>query len=142
MQTIIITGLVIVEKIALTLDLARHYSAAGQRVTVVDNVARLPIDTLDVPAAIDYQRLARDILPELDTIITQADAGVLLVALSEQVPPDALFGTLASFDDMTVLALIDLRTCDCFPAMRERLEQYADLTIYCPYELEDVINKL
>jgi hypothetical protein len=42
--------------------------------------------------------------------------------------------------EIQLLALIDLRTCDCFPTMRERLEAYADTVVMLPYNLEEVLS--
>ena len=36
--------------------------------------------------------------------------------------------------DVQIVALVDIRTCDCFPALREALEAYADRTIYLPLD--------
>jgi hypothetical protein len=144
MKVIVLTGLVSIEKGEFAVELARHYKQQGLSVTVIDNIARQPINHPDTTFSI--RRIEGDILPELSDLLREVDTDVVLVASSEQVLPEALFVTLDKlYDDfdkieIRTLALIDTRTCDCFPHVREQLEQYADEVVRLPYQLEKVLR--
>jgi len=146
MKVIALTGLVAIEKIELAHDLADHFTATGQRVTVFDNVARLPMTAGDMPAPVN--RVDGDILPQLPDLVGDSDADTVIIALSEQTHPHDLFVALdnlyLSHDDIEVrtIALVDTRTCDCFPTVREALETYADVTVNLPFGVTEVINHL
>ena len=143
MQLLLLTGLVTVEKIDLTRQLAAHFAATGERVAVLDNISRLHIDPNDLPAAVSYQRINRPL--DFTADLSHLGADRVLLALSETAEPNHTFTALLDLPsgvDVTTLALIDTRTCDCFPAMRATLEDYADLTVNLPYVIEDVIAKL
>jgi hypothetical protein len=38
------------------------------------------------------------------------------------------------------IALIDLRTCDCFPNLRQAFEEAADITVMMPYHLAEIVS--
>jgi hypothetical protein len=145
MRLIVLTGLVVVEKSQLANDLADYYSAQNLSVTVIDNIARIPIENLSVPIVRLVDITADSVLADT---IAQHKSDVLILAASEQIHPDQLFVTLDNLSgeleaiEITVLALIDLRTCDCFPNVRERLETYADTVIMLPYQLKDVLQEV
>lgn len=40
------------------------------------------------------------------------------------------------------IALLDTRTCDCFPTLREEMEQTADLTFWLPFDLKEALWKV
>jgi hypothetical protein len=40
------------------------------------------------------------------------------------------------------IALLDTRTCDCFPTLREEMEQTADLTLSLPFDLKEALWKV
>ncbi|MEM9951318.1 MAG: hypothetical protein AAF846_06955 [Chloroflexota bacterium] len=142
MKVIVLTGLVTVEKAQLSLDLANKAVANGLSVKMIDNIARQPI--------VNNQHLIEqrtgDILPQLPAVLANTDADVVIVALSEQTHPEKLFVTLDALteqftdSDIYSLALIDTRTCDCFPNVRQALEMYADATIMLPYQLDEVLT--
>jgi hypothetical protein len=142
MKLIVLTGLVAVEKAELALELAEHYRQQGQSVTVLDNIARMPIQT----NAVSVQRIEGDSLTQLSYWLTRANSDVVIFAVSEQVHPDTLFVTLdnlyhqSATIEIQTLALIDTRTCDCFPHVRESLEAYADVVVMLPYSLNEVLN--
>ena len=144
MKLIVLTGLVAIEKAELALELAEHTMQQGQSVTVLDNIARMPLQTTAVPV----QRIEGDSLEQLSYWLTDVNSDVVILAVSEQVHPDTLFVMLDNlynqFDTIEIqtLALIDTRTCDCFPHVRESLEEYADVVVMLPYSLDEVLNNV
>jgi hypothetical protein len=60
--------------------------------------------------------------------------------------PDALFVLLDELREqnpaleITTLALLDTRTCDCFPHLLVSLEEYADAAVYLPLETDEVLE--
>lgn len=143
MHIIALTGLVSVEKIDLTIDLAAYYREHGQRVAIVDNVARMAID----PARLDgvpVVRLDGDLSQYLGATLEHLDAGIVILAASEVTNPHDLYATLDLLSNVSVtaLALIDTRTCDCFPQVRDLLVSYADVVVNVPYNTEHVIDRL
>ena len=146
MQLIVLAGLVAVEKRDLAHALARAFQQKGEAVALIDNIARLSIHALD--PAMHVQRVDGDSLPHLPALIDQQTSARVILALSEQTRPADLFVTLDEMRqrradlDVRTLALIDLRTCDCFPGVREQLEAYADHVIMLPYQLDDVLALL
>ena len=143
MKLIVLTGLVVIEKINLTVELADFYLKQGQSVSIVDNIARLAIDSEVAPVM--PIRINDDITQRMN-IVAQQDSDVVLLAVSESTNPDTLFTSLELLHDeidnleIYTMALIDLRTCDCFPNVRERLELYADQVVMMPYKLEEVLH--
>lgn len=143
MKLIVLTGLVVIEKISLAVELAEVHSALGNSVTIVDNIARIPIDSEIAP--VPPQRISGDITNQMDSI-DQIDSDVVILAASESANPDTLFTALELLRDtiadieIETIAMIDLRTCDCFPNVRERLELYADKVLMMPYDLEEVLD--
>jgi hypothetical protein len=140
MELIVLTGLVLVEKINLTIDLARHFQQAGRTVTVLDNVSRLPIAWDRFEPVVRLDDLQRDLQPALAQVASE----VALLAVSETVPPDDLLLLLDDLPEVNVqiIALIDTRTCDCFPQLRVILEDHADVVIHLPVEFAEVVEQL
>jgi hypothetical protein len=62
--------------------------------------------------------------------------------------PDALFILLDQLRDddpaleLSTLALLDTRTCDCFPNLRVTLEAYADYSVYLPVDTDELLEVL
>lgn len=147
MRLIVLSGLVTVEKNVLALELADIFVAQGQRVTLIDNGQRLPVDEAGVPGAALVRLegdLAGSLLPTLDSITSD----VVLLAVSETVQPDVLFMLLDEVRqvrpdvEVQTLALIDTRTCDCFPQYRQSLEAYADVVVNLPVRAVEVVAKI
>lgn len=144
MKLIVLTGLVSVEKIELAGELTTFFKKQHIKVSILDNIARLQMNPQEFNAPV--QRITGDMTTELESVLSQLDADVVILALSEQAHPDNFFITIDSLSDtieeidVFTLALFDLRTCDCFPNLRETLEQYADASIYLPYKLDEVLN--
>jgi hypothetical protein len=147
MKLIILAGLVAIEKHDLAAELAAHYTQAGQRVTVYDNVARLALQ----PDQLGYGELVRlrgDIFAQLPALLATLNSDVLLLALSENNAPEQVYlmrDHLRDHNpalDIRTVALLDLRTCDCFPQTRLEYEQTADVIVMLPYDLERVIEAL
>lgn len=146
MKLFVLMGLLSIEKMQLAGELAWHFHERGQSVTVLDNIARLAIDSETLPVL--PQRLAGDALSKLLDAIAQADSDVVIVALSERAEPAATFVALDGLTErvqglqMHTIAMIDLRTCDCFPHVREALEMHADISLLMPYSLAEVLEAL
>lgn len=146
MKVIALIGLVSIEKIQLTTDLATHYTwHTDKSVTIIDNVARLAID----PVQLSDEPLVRingDLTDSLADHLQSANSDIVLIAVSETAELDNLFVTLDIISenlphiDLTTLGLIDLRTCDCFPNLREKLEDYADVHLLAPFDVQEVIS--
>jgi hypothetical protein len=139
MRLIVLTGLVAMEKIRLAAELAQHFHHAR----VIDNVARLAMNSEEFIQPIE--RITGDILPELPALIAQSKTEVSILAVSEETNPHKLFEILAHIGELLpqlnilTIALIDLRTCDCFPHLREALEEAADISLLLPYKLDEVL---
>ena len=138
MKLIVLTGLVSIEKIQLAGELAQAFPHAR----IIDNVARLAMNSEAFAQPIE--RITGDILPELPVLLAEQHEFTIL-AVSEETNPHALFDTLEKIGAMQpeleiiTIALIDLRTCDCFPHLREALEQAADKSLLLPYNLSEVL---
>ncbi|GAB5490782.1 MAG: hypothetical protein Phog2KO_09970 [Phototrophicaceae bacterium] len=143
MKVIVLTGLVSIEKAQLTRDLATYFTDE-KSVVVIDNIARLALE--DSPETVTVKRYSEDISKKLGAILQENPSDIAIVALSEQAHPEKLFIELDDLqeqrDDWQIytLALIDTRTCDCFPNVREALELYADISIMMPYSLDEVLT--
>lgn len=143
MKVIVLTGLVSIEKAQLSIQLATYSQEHALDVYIIDNIMRQAIPT-ETPHTM--QRITEDILPDLDTLLSDIQADVTIIALSEQAHPEKLFVALDQLreqfpaSDFHALAMIDTRTCDCFPNVRQALEMYADASIMLPYELDEVLT--
>ena len=69
-----------------------------------------------------------------------ADA-VVVWPVPAEVHPENVLEMLDRFPNAEIrqIAMIDNRTCDCFPHLREMLEDHADLTLNYPFAIEEVI---
>lgn len=145
MKVIVLTGLVSVEKADLVAELAGYSASLGQSVQLIDNIARQPLSKT-LANTQNIVRVQGDDLDQLVASIAQASADVVIVAVSEQAHPEKLFLALDDLRDafdtveMITLAMIDTRTCDCFPNVRQALELYADVSLMMPYDLEQVLD--
>lgn len=147
MRLIVLAGLVSIEKIELAAALAQHFMQAGQSVTVMDNVSRLPLDDSrldDVVAVRIDGALGAQLIPALSGL----PGDVVILAASETISPDELLLLLddarrqISGLEVQMLALIDTRTCDCFPQFRVSLETYADGVVNLPAAINEVVEVL
>lgn len=143
MKVIVLTGLVSIEKAQLTGELANHFKA-DLTVAIIDNITRTAINFAD--DSLPVKRIEGDLIADLSQTVHNITADVTIIAVSEQAHPEKLF---VAIDDLREqqpdweiysLALIDTRTCDCFPNVREALELYADATVMIPYQLDGVLN--
>lgn len=134
MRLIVLTGLVVVEKLQMAVDLA--WQNAAEPLLVIDQVSRLSLDCTRLPEQARCVRLEGDLLP----LLREAHEPLVILAASESLAPDALFMLLDEARNalpalsVQTIALVDTRTCDCFPTLREMLEAYADRTIYLPLD--------
>ena len=146
MKVIALIGLVAIEKIEIMTQLATHYTwDTDNSVTIIDNVARLAID----PASLSDEPLIRvngDITGGLVDILRDIQTDIVLLAVSETAELDHLFVSLDLMTeqlphiDLITIGLIDLRTCDCFPRIRERLEDYADVHFLAPFDVNEILG--
>jgi hypothetical protein len=143
MRVIVLAGLVSVEKIELAAVLAKRLIDAGQTVTVIDHQSRMPLHDVRFDGTL-RARIDGDLQDGLLPALTDAVSDAVLLLVSETVPPDDLFTLLddarraAPALDVYTLALIDTRTCDCFPEFRVTLEAYADEVVRLPAVWDDV----
>lgn len=148
MKVIALIGLVAIEKIQLAVELATYYTwQTDKTVTVIDNVARLAID----PAQLSDEPLIRisgDITEQLADHLKTIETDMLLIAVSESAELDNLFIALDIITetlpdvDLITIGLVDLRTCDCFPNLRVKLEDYADVHFLAPFNAEEVVGAI
>lgn len=138
MKLIVLTGLVAFEKIQLAAELAQVFPEAR----VIDNVARLAMDSEIFASPVE--RIVGDILPHLPRLLEDLPEMTIL-GVSEEVNPHALAIVLESIMarqpelEIITIALIDLRTCDCFPSLRQAFEETADVSFLMPYNLAEVL---
>ena len=141
MKVIVLTGLVSIEKAQLARELAKHF-LNDKSVIIIDNIARISVEELD---GVLTKRYEENITKQLPEILHGQPSDIVIVALSEQAHPEKLFIALGDLQEQSeweiyTLALIDTRTCDCFPNVREALELYADVSVMMPYELDEVLT--
>ncbi|MAS36481.1 MAG: hypothetical protein CL610_20930 [Anaerolineaceae bacterium] len=145
MRLIVLAGLVSVEKTELAVMLAQYFVRRGQTVTLIDNVSRTPMPPVE---AVQQVRIEDDPAPVLLSTLENLTSDVVIFAASETVPPDVLFLLLDDVQQqlpalaVQTLALIDTRTCDCFPQFRVSLESYADGVINLPVEWASVLEEI
>mgnify|MGYP003640109779 CR=1 FL=1 len=146
MKVVVLIGLVSIEKIQLVIELATHYTwETDKTVTVIDNVARLAIDPVQLSDE-PLIRVNNDITEGLTDRIRDINSDIVLIAVSESAELDNLFVSLDIMTealphvDLLTIGLIDLRTCDCFPNIREKLEDYADVHFLAPFDVDGVIG--
>lgn len=141
---IALMGLVVLEKMDLTRDLAEYFLDADASVTVIDNVARLAMDSEQLDARAQRIRITGDITQNFADVLAHAEGDVILLAVSESAHPENVFVALDGLNDWRVLTfgLIDLRTCDCFPGLRQQLEALSDVTLNAPFGVTDALAAL
>jgi hypothetical protein len=146
MKLIVLMGLMSIEKAELAALLANHVTGDGRSAVIFDGVQRLHIDREWVAAARLVRLDTNHGLAGLPALVSASREDVAILAAPETAPPDAVFAALVALDrpDLTITtaALIDLRTCDCFPHLREELESSTDVTLEIPYVLPDVLRAL
>ena len=152
MRLIAITGLAGIEKGRLTLDMAAHLQEHGQRVRVLDNAENNPLNDLHgyAPSLIPFERITDDLSVLLYSHfaeISAQDTDIVLLNVAESLNPEQLYASLMgipeiSIDDVRVIAVLDDRTCNCFPHVYDLLEQFADLTLTYPFTLEEALSVL
>lgn len=140
MPIIALAGLAAGEKAELALDLARHFSQAGQRVHLTDNMQHMRVPADRLPQQVTHDRQTS--LPAAATAAFESVAEVTLLVVAEQAAPDELFALLDSAAGVRVLAIVDDRTCDCFPTLRQSLEDHADAVLRPPFTLREVLECL
>lgn len=145
-RLIVLTGLVTVEKIDLGLALAHHF-ATREPVALVDHMGSINIAQDRINASrIKLIRLNESISQGLTAILYNARYRVILFITAPTIAPDILLTTLSHLQDtmpslaIYTLALVDNRTCDCFPAVRQLYEETADAVVHLPEDGSTVIN--
>ena len=126
-------------------DRAGGAGQEGKTVTVIDDLRRMPADDARFDGAARV-RLSGDLRESLLPGLAEITSDVALLLVSETAWPDDLFTLLDEARqripalDVYSLALIDTRTCDCFPEFRVTLEAYADEVVSLPAAWEDVVE--
>lgn len=147
MRLIVLAGLVSVEKIELAVELGQYLVDTGSTVTIIDNVRRLAVDEFGLNSTA-LIRLGGELRDSLLSALEAATTDVALLAVAETMPPDDLFLLLHDLRDslpgleIQTLALIDTRTCDCFPQLRVSLEEGADVVVNLPAQAGEVMERL
>lgn len=140
MKILILAGLVSYDKAALAEDMARRLAATGQSVTLIDNSEYTAVSAVNGVTVI---RVEKSTGAAAATAGTHSD--VILITASEALSPD---GLLALQDEVQTvhpaavvrqIALVDDRTCDCFPHLREAFDAQADLVLHAPFDLEKAL---
>ena len=148
MKVIALVGLVSIEKIQLTIQLATYFTwDTDKTVTVIDNVSRMAIDYAELNDE-PLIRINGDITHNLVDRLADIHTDIVLMAVSEAAELDNLFVSLDMMTeqlpdvDLTTIGLIDLRTCDCFPHLREKLEDYADVHFLAPFDVNNLLKTI
>lgn len=147
MQLITITGLATYEKAQLAHDLAHTLAARGQGVTIIDNSNRRELESTD---RVDVTRIAGGCvccsLPgKLYKTMATVQANTVILIASESAHPESLMAVMANLVagqpeiEVKTIGVIDDRTCNCFPHLHEIMEDYADLTLRRPFNLDDAL---
>lgn len=148
MKLVVLIGLVSIEKIYLTVELAQLFGEQGKTVTVIDNVARLALDSELLAGDEQLIRLNGDLRHYLQDTLEHIEADIVLIAASETSNLDDLFmhlETICQMDaisDIQTIGLVDLRTCDCFPNLRMQLESYVDVSFLAPFDAQEVWEQI
>jgi hypothetical protein len=146
MKLIVLAGLPVYEKAEFASELARMLLASGRRVTLIDNGAR-PVEP---PSGVTVRRIAGgcvccSLAEQLYQVMAEIDQGVAVLIASESAHPEALRLILENLRagqpglEFRLLALVDDRTCDCFPHVRQMLEDAADDVLYPPFAPEEAL---
>ena len=89
------------------------------------------------------QRHDGEITADLPDLLADVQADVVLLAASEVSNPELVLGILDEVEaEVMTMALIDTRTCDCFPQTRILLEDHADVVVSIPYRFDRVLQNL
>ncbi len=143
---LVITGLAGTEKARLTVGMAQALQATDQRVTILDHSENNPMHPL---ATLTITRVIHDLPGAISTAL-RTDNAIVLLNAAESLHPETLYRLVYDgIDRMTshsvdvrILALVDDRTCDCFPHLRALLEDHADLTLRYPFAIEEALAVL
>ncbi len=134
------------EKVDLTVALAQHFMDTGRRVAVMDRGARLRLTTDHLPDEVILRPRSEPVQSPLIPVYDDSEVDVTLYIASETLHPDDLFIAVdearSRGHTVAVLAVIDARTCDCFPQVRETLELSADVVVNVPYDLNTILEAL
>jgi hypothetical protein len=89
-------------------------------------------------AVVEKQQLAQELASHFSAVIVDnltalpSAAETMIFVAPAQISPDdlyALLDTLPPGCEVLTVAVIDTRTCDCFPNLRNTLEQNADVVV-------------
>lgn len=145
MKLIALTGIIGYQKAQFAAEIARMLQDSGQRVGIIDNGDHSAIPTgQDVLTC----RLIGGFDEHLYNKIQGMDCDVVLLVVSESTHPESLMMVLAHLQhllpELTIklVALIDDRTCDCFPHLRSMLEDSADITLHAPFDVHQLLGDL
>lgn len=142
MKVFALVGLVTTEKISFAEDLRAYYVQQSIPVKILAPHSSIFDDA--PPDTVGYRAGAFE--ATLRHSIEDTPPEVLIAIVDEQIFPDDLIFELENLRiekenlDIQTIALIDSRTCDCFPHVRQQFESYADYVIQLPYEPSEMIR--
>jgi hypothetical protein len=145
LKLIALTGIVGHQKAQFAMEIAVALQNAGQRVAVIDNGDHST--SLACPTVLMYRSI--DGFDErIYNKIQRMACDVILLVVSESTHPESLMIALEHLQDLLpdlttrLIALIDDRTCDCFPHLRLMLEDTADITLHAPFDVNQISGDL
>ena len=145
MKLIALTGIVGHQKAQFAVELAEALQNCGQRVGIIDNGDH---SALLASQRVLIHRLTEGFDEPIYNEIQRMACDVILLVVSESTHPESLVMVLEHLQerlpDLTIrlMALIDDRTCDCFPHLRWMLEASADITLHAPFAVQQILGDL
>lgn len=147
MRLIAITGLATYEKAQLAHDIGQKLTQQGQNVTIIDNSNCRELSDTE---GVDVTRIVGGCvccsLPgKLYKTMAIVDADTVILIASESAHPESLMAVMDNLVagqpeiEVRTIGVIDDRTCNCFPHLHEMLEDYADLTLRLPFNLDEAL---
>ena len=146
MKLIVLIGLGVQEKIVFTTQLAHQLTQQHKKVIILDSLPGEGFSPEQLNEIPSLQLL--DAWTQLPTILQHTPADRVLWAVSPAVVPSDLSliveGTRSFVPDweITLIGLLDDRTCDCFPHVRADIEDVADIVVRFPFDVQDIVTTI
>jgi hypothetical protein len=145
LKLIALTGIIGHQKAQFAVEIARALQDSGQHVGIIDNGDYSAIPT---GRGVLTHRLIEGFDEHIYNEIQEMACDVILLVVSESTHPESLMMALAHLQhllpELTIrsVALVDDRTCDCFPHLRSMLEDSADITLHAPFDVNQLLEDL
>lgn len=145
MKLIALTGIVGSQKAQFAIDIAMALQNSEIRVGIIDNGDHSAIPAIQ---SVLIHRLIEGFDERIYNEIQRMACDVILLVVSESTHPESLVMVLERLQDLlpdltiSLMALIDDRTCDCFPHLRMLLEDFADITLHAPFDVNQILGDL